>query len=198
VLLQEVPAQKEDLKSLAHELCNNSEIAYGPDCAIIARGKLEQIELPKPQNIFMTAARIRLDSGIQIEVFSLRLQPPVIDMNLFSMDCWRSHTKDRQSRRKQIHQVIEQMNTVSKYFPVILGGDFNVSAHDGCLDLLDPYLKDTFVEGGVGWGHTAINSVPLFRVDQIWANSYCEIISIVASKTVHSDHRMVICKLTIQ
>lgn len=198
VLLQEAPAQKEDLESLARELFNTIGIAYGPDCAIIAKGKLEQLELSRPQSIFMTAARIQFQSGVQTEVFSLRLRPPVMDFDLLSADCWKNHTQDRQSRRKQLQQVIEQIDTVSRYFPVIVGGDFNVTAHDGCLELFDPYLKDTFIEAGMGWGHTALNSIPLFRTDQIWANSHCKITSCVSKETMHSDHRMVICKLIIQ
>lgn len=199
VLLQEAPTQIEDIESLARELFkDDGGIAYGPDCAIIARGELEQIPLPKPQNIFMTQAYVRLKSGIQTELFCIRLKPPVTETNLLSADCWRHHTKDRKSRRLQINQILEQINPIPRDIPVILGGDFNVGAYDGCLELLGPRLKDTFSEGGIGWGHTAINSIPLYRVDQIWASSHFKTISNTARKTVYSDHRMVICKLKIQ
>lgn len=198
VLLQESPTE-EKIKVFAHDLFNNkAAIAYGPDTVIIARGELEQISLPRPINIFMTQACIRLQSGQQIQVASIRLRPPVAEGNLLSLDCWKKHREDRELRRKQLASVLEQIDYIYKEKPVILGGDFNVSANDGCLRLLCPYLKDMFVQSGVGWGHTAINDIPLFRVDQIWASSHFKSISTVAKKTIYSDHRMVICYMVFQ
>lgn len=199
VLLQEIPSDKEDLTSLARELFeNNFAIAYGPDTAIIARGKLQQTPLARPLSMFMTQALVRLNSGIEIEVISTRLAPPTIEINLLSANCWAEHREDRKSRRKQIAQIVEQLNQVPKNHPIILGGDFNVSANDGCLEGLKSHLKDTFAQRGVGWGHTAINAVPLFRVDQIWADSHFKPFSVFSRKTKHSDHRMVICRLVKQ
>ena len=199
VLLQEVPSSKEDIESFAEAAFESDfAIAYGPDTTIVVRGELEEISLPKPQNIFMTQARVRLESGYETEVISIRLKPPVIDINILSRNCWMNHKKDRESRRKQIGQIVEQINSISDEVPLILGGDFNVPAKDGSLKALQPYLSDTFTKGGIGWGHTALNSVPLFRVDQIWTSSDFKPISVFARKTKHSDHRMVICYLEVE
>ncbi|OQY06255.1 MAG: hypothetical protein B6I25_04310 [Planctomycetales bacterium 4572_13] len=199
VLLQEVPPRKEDIESFAEAVFEgNVAVAYGLDAAIIVRGELEETSLPKPKNIFMTQARVRLESGYETEVICIRLKPLVIDTNILSRKCWVSHKKDRKSRRKQIGQIVEQINSISDEIPIILGGDFNVTAKDGCLRGLQPYLSDTFIKGGVGWGHTALNSVPLFRVDQIWTSSGFKSISVFARKTEHSDHRMVISYLEVE
>ena len=199
VLLQEVPPGKEGVESVVEAAFEGDvAIAYGPDTAIVVRGELEEVSIPKPKNIFMTQARVRLDSGHEIEVICIRLKPPVIDLNILSRKCWTNHTKDRKSRRKQIGQIVEQVKQISDKVPVVLGGDFNVSAEDGCLRELSPFLSDTFSRGGVGWGHTALNSVPLFRVDQIWASSDFKPISVFAKKTEHSDHRMVVSYLKVE
>lgn len=198
VLLQESPTA-EETEEFARELFGGSAaIAYGPDTAIITRGKLVQIPLPKPVNIFMTLASIQFQFGQPIQVSSIRLRPPVIEGNLLTLDCWKKHREDRKSRRSQLAKALEQIDNIHSEQPVIFGGDFNVSANDGCLDLMHTHLNDVFTKSGRGWGHTAINDIPLFRVDQIWASSHFKPISTVARKTIYSDHRMVICHMVLQ
>ena len=199
VLLQEVPSSKDEILSFAESLFgDDAGVAHGADTAIIVRGKLEEVSLGKPKNIFMTQARITLSSGFETEVICLRLKPPEIGVNILSPSCWANHERDRESRRKQIDQIVEQFDNFSDTIPIIVGGDFNVPARDGCMEALKPFVSDTFVKGGVGWGHTAINSLPLFRVDQIWASSECNPVAVFARETKHSDHRMVICYLEIE
>jgi len=197
VLLQEVPSNA-DMRPYAQELFgDNGEIAYGPDTAIVVKGKLEQTPLPRSRNSFMTAARIRLHSGFEANVICIRLRPPVIDTNILSPACWKNHREDRKARRKQIGEIVTQIDQIPGALPLILGGDFNVGANDGCLRALRSRVRDTFAKCGVGWGHTAINTIPLFRVDQIWAGSALKPVCVYAKKTKHSDHRMVICHLAI-
>ena len=199
VLLQEMPSDMEELDYCVQKIFNgNATMTFDSDNAIISGGDVEQVSLIKPHNMFMTQARVILKSGFESEVICIRLQPPSIGINLLSVDCWREHRKDRQFRREQISKILDQIKLVPQNMPIILGGDFNVSANDGCLKMLRPYLYDTFRQGGVGWGHTAVNSVPLFRVDQIWASSHFKPISVIAEQTKHSDHRMVICRMVIR
>jgi endonuclease/exonuclease/phosphatase (EEP) superfamily protein YafD len=199
VLLQEVPSNKEDIQAFAETMYKgDASIAHGPDTAIIVRGELEEISLDKPKNRFMTQARVRLKSGHESEVICIRLMPPVVGINILSKDCWIEHRDDRKSKRKQIEQIMEQVNSVPNKVPIILGGDFNVPARDGSLRALQTLLSDTFSKGGIGWGHTALNSIPLFRVDQIWTSSDFNPLSVLARKTKHSDHRMVVCYLEVQ
>lgn len=199
VLLQETPAKKEAVEMLAQQLFgNDATIAYDIDTAIIIKGQLEHIYFPKPKNLFITQVYARLKSGIETEIICIRLEPPAININLLSSYCWKLHKEDRIDRRKQIAEITEQLDKLPKSIPVILGGDFNVSADDSSLKNLKKYLQDTFHNGGIGWGHTALNTVPLFRVDQIWASPYFKPLSVFSRKTEYSDHRMVICNLVKQ
>lgn len=52
--------------------------------------------------------------------------------------------------------------------PIIMGGDFNSPAGDAVFRLIPARLHDSFREGGIGWGDTAFNHVPVLRVDQVW------------------------------
>jgi vancomycin resistance protein VanJ len=199
ILLQEVPSSKEDIQAFAKTIFkDDASIVHGADTAIIVRGELEEIPLDKQKNIFMTQARIRLKSGYKSEVICIRLKPPTIDINILSKNCWIEHRNNRKSKRKQIEQIMEQVNSVPSNMPIILGGDFNIPARDASLRALQTQLSDTFSKGGVGWGHTALNSVPLFRVDQIWTSLDFNPLSVFAKKTKYSDHRMVICYLEVQ
>ncbi|MEN6385534.1 MAG: endonuclease/exonuclease/phosphatase family protein [Phycisphaerales bacterium] len=196
LLLQEIPTKKEVLENFAAKLFgSDSAIAYDADTAIIANGKFEKIEFSKPKSLFVTQVHAKLKNGIETDIFSIHLEPPVANINLFSPDCWHNHADDRKSRRKQVAIIAEQLKNIPKNTPIILGGDFNVSSNDGCLKALKTHIKDTFNKAGTGWGHTALNTVPLFRIDQIWANDKYSPIAVYAKKTINSDHRIVISDL---
>ena len=195
VLLQEAPA-RENVELLANKLFDgNSTVVWNIDTAIIVRGRAEQTAVPRPAGTFMTQAHVWLASGIEIYVISVRLIPPEISVNLLSPACWKKHKKDRQLRRSQVTQIAAQLDLVPKDVPVIVGGDFNTTAGDGAIRILGPRLHDSFREGGVGWGHTALNSIPLFRVDQIWVSEHFKAVAVFSNKTENSDHRMVISDL---
>lgn len=195
VLLQEAPAKKE-VELLAFKLFKDSgTIVWNIDTAIIAQGRIEQTPLLSSTRLLMAQTHVWLTSGVAVEVISVHLLPPTIEMNLFSPDCWKKHKEDRKLRRSQLTQIMDQLQLISESVPVIVGGDFNTTAGDGALRILKPRLHDSFQEGGIGWGHTALNNMPLFRVDQIWISRHFKAVSVFSKKTEHSDHRMVICNL---
>ena len=195
VLLQEAPTRK-DVEGLARDLFkDNGTVIWNIDTAVIVRGHASQNISPHKTNMFMTQTHVRLMSGIEASVISVHLFPPTIDMNLFSPDCWQKHKEDRQLRRSQIEKIVAQLDSIPENVPVIVGGDFNTTADDGAIRLLGPRLRDSFREGGIGWGHTAFNNMPLFRVDQIWINKHFKPLAVFSKRTEHSDHRMVICDL---
>jgi vancomycin resistance protein VanJ len=197
VLLQEAPLQK-DVELLAQKLFGKeATIAWNHDPVIIARGHLEQRVLPRTKSLIMTQAHITLSNGFTAEVISLRLTPPTVGLNLFSPYNWKEHSDGRQLRRTQVAKVVEQITQISDTTPIIVGGDFNASAGDGALMLLSPYLLDTVKYAGKGWPNTAINTIPVSRVDQIWTSRHFKAVSVVAKETVHSDHRIVICDLAV-
>jgi endonuclease/exonuclease/phosphatase (EEP) superfamily protein YafD len=81
--------------------------------------------------------------------------------------------------------------------PLVVGGDFNTTPLDTAFDALRPRLADSFARAGLGWGATGTNDWPLFRVDQVWTNSSIIPTQVSAAKTIHSDHRMVVCDVIL-
>jgi endonuclease/exonuclease/phosphatase (EEP) superfamily protein YafD len=112
--------------------------------------------------------------------------------DLFSIECWQAHQKDRQNRRRQLQKAIEELDGIPSDRKIILGGDFNVSAHDGSLRILNRRLTDSFIQAGFGNGNTATNWIPLFRIDQVWCSKAIKPSIVTAKKSKLSDHRIVI------
>jgi endonuclease/exonuclease/phosphatase (EEP) superfamily protein YafD len=93
---------------------------------------------------------------------------------------------------------MDEIGGIPQSRPLIIGGDFNAPPNDGALAPLRLRLVDTFRQAGRGWGNTGTNRFPFFRVDQIWAGGSLRAESVFAQRTVHSDHRMVVCDLILQ
>lgn len=110
-------------------------------------------------------------------------------MDLWRPATWRSYRHDRRFRRQQLQSVLDAQ-PAHPDLPAIIGGDFNAPANDGIYRLLRGY-RDSHRAAGRGWGGTAINTIPLFRADQIWVRRLSPVAS-RAVRTVHSDHRMVV------
>lgn len=197
ILLQESPSPKE-LESLGIELFGDKAgMVAGIDASIIVRGEIETH--PEFFSTDMTKAYAKLTSGIETEVISLRFPPPGICLNIFFPSCWKEHTLSRYSDSNSINRLVEQIKLIPKNTPIIVGGDFNIPANDGAaFQSLQPYLNDSFKEGGIGWGKTALNDIPVVRIDQIWVSEHFKVISLVTKKTINSDHRMVICDVLIR
>ena len=80
---------------------------------------------------------------------------------------------------------------------MIVGGDFNAPQRDAALSVLGPQLRDAFPEAGQGWGDTIINEAPFLRIDQVWISPTLHPRTVTAHRTIHSDHRLVVCDLEI-
>ena len=80
---------------------------------------------------------------------------------------------------------------------LIVGGDFKSPPYDDALAPLRDRLFDAFRKAGHGRGATGTNDYPLFRVDQIWVSQGFRPESVTAQNTMYSDHRMVVCDLTM-
>ncbi len=198
VLLQETPRRAEDLQELGHALYGgDAQIVQGNDTSIISRFRTDIIDAPVGLNL--VHAKLTIADDRIVHAISIRLFPPVIDMELYTRRCWNAHAIDRAARRELIAKVMQYLKTIPAEEPIILGGDFNVSASDSCLGGLNARLSDTFISGGVGWGHTVINQLPLFRLDQIWATSKrFGAYQVKAIATEHSDHRLVLARLLLK
>lgn len=198
VLLQESPSRNE-VKDLARQLFKeDAGFVWGVDASIIARGKVVPVDLPVRLRTDFVQARVQLTSGVELEVISLRLLPGVVRMDLWSRSCWQAHAEHRRAQREQLQAVAQQIDAVPHTTPLIVSGDFNAPAGDAIFRLLQPRLHDAFKEGGTGWGNTILNDTPVLRIDQIWVSERFRAMAVVARRTKHSDHRMVVCDLVVK
>jgi vancomycin resistance protein VanJ len=196
VLLQESPGRRE-VQELARRLFGaEAGVVYGVDASLVVRGRVVPVELPSTLRAYFVQARVTLPSGRDIEVIGTRLVPAVFRIDLWSPDCWREQAQNRRRRRGQLRVIAGRIEAASA--PVIVGGDFNAPQGDAVFRVLRPKLHDAFAEGGVGWGNTILNGVPVLRIDQVWVSKSLRASRVVARGTRNSDHRMVICDLSLQ
>ena len=197
VLLQESP-QANALKTVTHMIFGeNSEFVLEGDNAILAKGQVIKAEISREKRLLMTAARVKMNSDLEIEVVSVHLLPPATGINLLSPACWKEHWEDRRQRIKQMSGIREYFDTVEGNVPLIIGGDFNASPWTGEEKLFSPRIFDTFEKGGIGWPGTGPSHFPLWRVDQIWASKHLKVIKVRSEKSENSDHRIVVCDLCV-
>jgi endonuclease/exonuclease/phosphatase family metal-dependent hydrolase len=136
--------------------------------------------------------------GAEIDCVSVRLVPPVLSLNLLSWDCWQAQAANRKERQEQVAQLAQYLGAGPSESLAVVGGDFNAPQGDGSLAPLRHRFRDSFAEGGGGWGNTVTNDFPVLRFDQVWISSGLRAVAVSAHKTQHSDHRMVICDLVIE
>ena len=197
LLLQESPSASQ-LESLCEDLYGGEgQILWGPDCSILVRSEVTPVVSPASKRGQCVLARVRLASGIEVAVASLRLHPVPLRLDLWSPDCWRGYTENRRRQRRQLQAIVKDATSHSGASSLILGGDFNAPAGDPVFDSLPPELRDAFREAGVGWGNTIVNDWPFHRIDQIWAGSRLRVITVHAKTTNHSDHRMVVGEFVV-
>ena len=196
VLLQEAPGA-EALARMANGLfAEAGGYCTGGDVAILARGSLREV-LADEKGTFV-AARVQIAGGPEVQCISLRLSPPPSRLDPWTGGFWAEHRLLRQEHRRQLADLRQTALAEQPSPNVIVGGDFNTLPLDAALDQLRPELEESFTHRGVGWGATGTNDWPLFRVDQIWTSAGVAPIQTFASKTVHSDHRMVICDAVVR
>jgi vancomycin resistance protein VanJ len=195
VLLQESPGV-DGIKKLAKELFGEEAGFFaGVDASLLVRGRVVPADLSANQRSFFVEARARLVSGVEVEIISTRLVPAVFRLDLWSPDCWREQAENRRKRREQLREIARRIESIPADIPIILGGDFNAPQGDAVFRLLEARLHDTFRDGGRGWGNTIINDFPVLRIDQVWASRTIKAARVVARRTQHSDHRMVVADL---
>ena len=196
VLLQESPPRS-DVEQLATQFFGaEAGVLCGLDASIIVRGQLAPVGVTLSRDVNFAQARVRLTSGLEVEVISVRL-PPLYDvrMDLWSPACWRAQAAARRTVRQLMVELARRVEAIPRTVPIIVGGDFNAPGRDGPFRVLGPRLHDAFAEGGLGWGNTLLNELPVVRIDQIWLSGDFRALSVVARRTLHSDHRAVVCDL---
>lgn len=196
VLLQESP-NRPAVEDLARRLFGaDAGVAYGVDASLIVRGRAVAADLTPAERGYLVQAWVTLaGSGREVEVVSTRLVPTVFRFDLWAPDCWREQAANRRARRDQLRAIARRVGAAR--VPVLVGGDFNAPQGDGAMDVLRPKLRDAFDAAGLGWGNTIVNDVPALRIDQVWVGRGIRPDAVVARRTRNSDHRMVICDLSL-
>jgi endonuclease/exonuclease/phosphatase (EEP) superfamily protein YafD len=195
VLLQESPS-REHLQHLSREIFgDDGTFLWGGDTSILANGQIQPGTV-NPASHFVHAT-VELPTGVKVDVICVRLNPPVFRLDFWTPGFWIDHRNNRIKHRRQIQDVMQRVREIPQLAHLIVGGDFNAPPRDDALTPLRQRLFDTFLEAGRGWGNTGTNKSPLFRIDQIWASRSLNAESVTAQKTIHSDHRMVVCDLIL-
>jgi len=195
VVLQESPGS-EQLNVLVKSLFGEGgDSLHGGDVSILTRGKITT-KFANPKSHFVHA-EIQLPTGELVDVLSVRLAPPVPRLDFWMSGFWTDHRHKRVEHREQIAELMRHVHGIPASHHVIVGGDFNAPPTDDSLAALRQRLSDSFLTAGRGWGPTGTNEYPLFRVDQIWVSDRLQPVSVMAHKTQHSDHRMVVCDLML-
>lgn len=197
VLLQEAP-NEQYVNKLGRRLFGKSAaVVCRTDQAVIARGRVTASSSPRLIGLYAWA-RIRLAHGPEVAIFSVHLYPPVLRFDPWLPDCWKDYALNRRLRRGEMKELADDINLASGNLPVIVGGDFNAPGGDAVFGLMPPRLTDAFREASSGWPDTVINDFPVSRYDQIWLTREFRPASPVVRKTLHSDHRMVICDVVVR
>jgi vancomycin resistance protein VanJ len=198
VLLQESPGSKE-VHALGRRLYGKrAGVAWGTDTSIIADGRVTAEFTGRASAICATVAHVVVRGKEDMEVLSIRLSPPVFRTDVWSPDNWREQASLRRTHSRELREVTRKILSLDRGEPMIVGGDFNMPAGDGALRELPRGLSDSFREGGVGWGDTVLNDVPVERYDQVWASREFRVLAVRAHRTRNSDHRIVVCDLALR
>ena len=91
---------------------------------------------------------------------------------------------------EQIDKVVQALPSASSDRTILLGGDFNVAQGDRVFQAIDTRLRDSFATGGRGWCNTIMHSMPLLRIDQIWASIDLHAHDAHVAEAANTDHLM--------
>lgn len=198
VLLQESPSPAAAEKMADELFQGEAGVLVGVDASVLARGKVAPVPLPPDSGLYFTQARVQLTTGIEIGVISLHLATPPVRVDLWSPSAWTELRMHRGKQLAQMQTIARQIAHIPPNVPIIVGGDFNAPQGDAIFRLLEPRLRDAFRDGGVGWGNTHENDLPVLRIDEIWISDHFGAGQVRAHRTARSDHRFVVCDLWIE
>lgn len=200
VLLQET-VMPGVLQTLAARLCGRREaagIAAGPDCSIVARGRILSHEHSVPPRGLV--ATIQLPGRRLIQVASVHLSVAEKSLRFYEAKAVARHAEARRRHRRELARILDVCEGHSRRAapgaapPWLIGGDFNAPAGDAIYGLLrDRGFRDSFAAAGAGWGGTYSNLLPVLRIDSQWVGDGLVPVRAAAVRTTLSDHRMVVC-----
>lgn len=89
-------------------------------------------------------------------------------------------------RTKQVEMIVLHMKTCP--YKIIMCGDFNETAASYSYQKLSRYLKDAFIEKGLGFGRTYAGKWPKFRIDYILHDQALHCSNYKRSEETYTDH----------
>ncbi len=198
ILFQESPSEKE-LQNVARIVFRGepSAIVRGPDAVILAKGELDPVKFDRIRGNF-TAARWLGPEGERLNLVSLRLAPPVMRIDLYSPDAWRSFTDSRTNRTEEVDEIAADLKSAN-FTPDVIGGDWNTPPDSYSQSVLTAGLTDAYRSTGRWLGATCVNPYPnIVRIDQIWGSPKVKFLNTWVVKTEFSDHRIVVSDFTLR
>lgn len=197
ILFQESPTSGLIERSAVKHWQDQAAIVWEVDASIAARGMLTR-RGRSPAGVWTWATwKPPGDNAEAIEVVSLRLHPVPLRFDIWDGDCWRQLTRNRETHRAELEELLRALEGLPAGRRCIVGGDFNTPARDLSLAALRERFRDAFTEAGVGWGNTIVNGMTVQRIDQIWITPDLRAIEVRALGSRHSDHALVICDLAL-
>ncbi|MCH8978274.1 MAG: endonuclease/exonuclease/phosphatase family protein [Armatimonadetes bacterium] len=165
------------------------DFVLGIDCSVLVRGKAIRQDTSATNFTFVTA---QLSDGTKVDIVCLRMAPYWPRLDYWNPDCWRSYADHRASRRLELAEIWTAVQPLRTGAPLILGGDFNAVPDRSVASVVADDLKDSYASAGTGWYGTAMNDLPLFRIDQVWTSDDFKAVGSRSKKSAASDHRLVL------
>ncbi len=199
VLLQE-STDPSVLQQVARELYggNPADHAVGTwECGIITRGRiLRSVTGNLPSSL---SATIQFDDGTLLEAASVHLRGAETDVRLYKREALFKHAINRVTRRADLQKLVTLQTLMNGERAALIGGDFNAPAGDAIFRLLKSAgFTDGMAAVGSGWPDTFPNAAPMLRIDHLWNNARLVPVRGRVVRTLHSDHRMVICDYVLK
>lgn len=170
VLLQEVP-ETEDLTDLSTRLYgNDGGMVRTARCAIIGRGRLSISHDDTPTGS-LVATYEPAGSQEVVDVMNLNLPRTQTRQDLWRPDSWSDLTARRKANRRLLRGLLEMLPERIGTEHRFVGGNFGTPPTDDLFRLLrNEGLTDGHAVAGHGWGNTYPATIPVQRLDQIWAS----------------------------
>ncbi len=160
-------------------------------CAILARGKLEQVDTePNSSSVYATLETV---DDKKFDLINLHLQRAVPRYDVWNPDGWKALVDARKKNRSQLRAIVAMFPKRAVQWPQIIGGDFGTPPGDAIFRVLTPNFDDSFKTAGRGWPDTWPKRFPILRIDQLWASEGLKPVSGLVLPSNHSDHRIVMC-----
>jgi hypothetical protein len=192
VLLQEAP-ESPLLAALADRLYGaDAGVVRTARCAIIGRGRLS-ITHDDAATGSLVATFERAGGGETIDVINLHLPSALPRTDLWRPDSWAELTERRRANRRLLRSLVEALPQRAGGRSQIAGGSFGTPPSDDIFRLLrNAGMADSFRQAGYGWGNTHPSTMPVLRIDQIWASEPYQPVRSETFSSGHSDHRQVV------